>query len=249
MVDHIDVVQIRGSCLIGQVDRVIERQVPYREGLELGVAGLHAAAVLVIELGEAGRHLAASGTRRRHNDERSCGLDIIIAAVSLFADNQRDVGGIAGDRIVAVDLQAQGLELFLVRNSGGLVGEAGQNDASDVETVACEGVHKAEQILVIGDAEIAADLVLLDVGRVDRDDDFGLVLELAEHCDLGVGLEAGKHAGRMIVVKELAAEFQIELSAEFADSLSDMFGLCFEILIIIKSDLHDDPLRSGCAVV
>jgi hypothetical protein len=53
----------------------------------------------------------------------------------------------------------------------------------------------------------------------------------------------------MIVVKELAAEFQIELSAEFADSLSDMFGLCFEILIIIKSDMHDDPLRSGCAVV
>ena len=60
-VDHVDVGQIGCRGLIGEVDRVLERQVPDRERLIFGVARVHAALVLLIELAEAGRHLAGAG--------------------------------------------------------------------------------------------------------------------------------------------------------------------------------------------
>ena len=39
-VDHVDVVQIGGGGLVGQVDGMLEGQIPDGEGLELGVAAL-----------------------------------------------------------------------------------------------------------------------------------------------------------------------------------------------------------------
>ena len=57
-VDHVDVIEVCGSRLIGQVDRMLQRQVPDREGLKLGIAGLDAPFVLMIKLGKAGGHLA-----------------------------------------------------------------------------------------------------------------------------------------------------------------------------------------------
>ena len=40
----------------------------------------------------------------------------------------------------------------------------------------------------------------------------------------------------MEVVKELAAEFQIQLAAELGDPLFDMGGLCSEIFLIVKAN-------------
>ena len=54
-VDHVDVVEVGGGGLVGEVDGVLEREVPDGEGLELCVSGLDAALVLVVELREAGR--------------------------------------------------------------------------------------------------------------------------------------------------------------------------------------------------
>ncbi len=51
-----------------------------------------------------------------------------------------------------------------------------------------------------------------------------IVAQLLEHTDLAVGLKAGQHA-RVVVVEELAAEFQIQLAAEQRDALADVFGL------------------------
>ena len=39
-VDHVHVVQIGGGRLVGEVDRVVQGQVPDGEGLKLGIAGL-----------------------------------------------------------------------------------------------------------------------------------------------------------------------------------------------------------------
>ena len=64
-VDHVDVVQVGGRRLVGEVDRVLERQVPDGEGLEFGIACGDAALVLMVELAEAGRHLARSRGRAR----------------------------------------------------------------------------------------------------------------------------------------------------------------------------------------
>ena len=64
-VDHIHVGQIGRRGFIGQIDRVLERQVPDREGLVFGVARANAAPVLVIELAQAGGHFAAARSRAR----------------------------------------------------------------------------------------------------------------------------------------------------------------------------------------
>ena len=62
-VDHIDVVEVGSGRLIGQVHRMLERQIPDGEGLELGVSSLHSALIFVVELGEAGGHLTAARPR------------------------------------------------------------------------------------------------------------------------------------------------------------------------------------------
>ena len=242
-IDHIDVVQVSRCRLISQVDGVVEGQVPDREGLELGVAGLDAALVLVIELGQAGGHLAAAGSGRGHDDQGPFCLDVIIAAEALVADDQRDIGGIAGDGIVAVDAKAQRLELLFIGDGGGLARETGQDHAAHIEAVGREGVHQAQQVHVVGDAQIAADLVLLDVGRIDRDHDLDLVAQGLEHGDLGVRRESGQDPGGVVVVKKLAAEFQVELAAELGDPLADVAGLCLQVLVIVKTDLHKNLSR------
>ena len=71
------------------------------------------------------------------------------------------------------------------------------------------------------------------------DDDLHLVAEGPEHLHLAVGLEAGQDPGRVIVVEELAAEFQIELAAEGVDPLADVLGLEPHVLVVVKTDpLH-----------
>ena len=175
-IDHVDIVQIRRSCLIGEVDRVVEGQVPYRESLKFGVAGLDASAVFVIELREAGRHLAASGAGSGHDHKGTAGLDVVVAAIAVFADDQRDINGISGNGIVPVYLKPQGLKLLFIDDRRGLIGKSCQHDAPYIEAVTCKCVDETQQILVISDSEVASDFILLNIGSVDRHHDLSLVL-------------------------------------------------------------------------
>ena len=50
------------AFLVSQVNRVFERDIPDRKRLKFGIAGFHAAFILVIKLRQAGDHLTASGT-------------------------------------------------------------------------------------------------------------------------------------------------------------------------------------------
>ena len=68
-VDHIHVRKVGGRCLVRQIDRMLERQIPDRECLELGVACLDAPLVFMVKLGQAGCHLAAAGTRCGDHDQ------------------------------------------------------------------------------------------------------------------------------------------------------------------------------------
>ena len=49
-------------------------------------------------------------------------------------------------------------------------------------------------------------------------------------------METGKNTGGVIVVKELAAEFQIELASELIDALPNARRLGLQILLIVKTD-------------
>ena len=84
-VDHVHIIQICRGRFISQIHRMLERKVPDGEGLELGIARVNSARVFVIQLGEAGRHLAASGTGSRYDNQGPGRFDIIILAVSVFA--------------------------------------------------------------------------------------------------------------------------------------------------------------------
>ena len=90
-VDHVDVGQICGGGLIGEVDRVLQRQVPDRERLIFGIACVHAALVFLIKLAEAGRHFARAGARGRDDDDGAAGFDILVFAIAIVGDNEIDV--------------------------------------------------------------------------------------------------------------------------------------------------------------
>ena len=236
-VDHVHVVKVRGRGLVGEVHGVLERQVPDGEGLKLGVARAHAVLVLVVELGEAGRHLAAAGARRGDDDERVCGRDIIVAAKALVAHDVGNIGGVARDGIVAVVADAECVEALDESVRRVLPRVLRDAHAADIEAQRAERVDQSQAVVIVGDAEVAAHLVFLNVVRVDRDDDLHIVAQLLEHADLAVGLEAGKHARGVVVVKELAAELQVQLAAELADALADMRGLHGKVFVVVKTDL------------
>ena len=234
-VDHVDVREVDGRGFVGEVDGVDQGEIPDREGLELRVARFHAALVVVIELGEAGRHLAAARSGGGDDDELAGGFDVFVLPVALVADDVLHVGGIAFDREVLEDAQAEVGEAHDEGVRGGLSGVVRDDDRADVETAVAEGIDEAESVHVVGDAEVRAHLVLFDGDCGDDDDDLRLVTELEEHVDLAVRFEAGQDARGVVVVEELAAEFEVELAAEFGETVADAFGLEGQILLVVKS--------------
>ena len=181
--------------------------------------------MLVVELGETGGHFAAARPGGGDHHQGAAGLDELVAAVALVADDFGDVVGVALDGVVAVDLQPQPLQPGLEGVGGGLAGVAGDHHAAHIQPPAPELVDKPEHVAVVGDAQVPPDLVLLNVAGVDGDDDFRLVPELLQHPQLAVRLEAGEHPAGVVVVKELAPELQIQLAPELGDPVPDVLGL------------------------
>ncbi len=191
----------------------------------------NAVLMLVIELGQAGGHLAAARAGGGDHHQRAGGADVVVAAKALVADDQRDVGRIVLDVVLAVDAQAQLLHLRLEDLGGGLAGVLGQADAAHVQAEVPEHVHQAHHVGIVGDAQVAALLVLFDVVCVDGDHDFRLILQLQQHADLVVRRKARQHPGRVVIVEQLAAEFQIQLAAELRDALANALGLKLNVLL------------------
>ena len=117
-------------------------------------------------------------------------------------------------------------------------GVHGQADAAHEQAALLKGVDEAQNIEVVGDAVVAAHLVADDVLCADDDDDLGLILQLQQHLQLGVRLKAGQHAGSVVIVEQLAAEFQIQLIVKLLDALADMLRLHRKIFVVVKSYFH-----------
>ena len=221
---------------------MLERQVPDGEGFELRVACGDAALVLMVELAEAGRHLARAGAGRGDDNERAGGLDVLVAAVALVRYDERHVARITRDGVVHINRHAERSQTLFEGVRSRLTGVLRDNDRADVQTDAAEGVDETEHIHIIGDAEVGADLVLLNVAGRDNDDDFCVVLHLAQHANLAVGREAGQHAARVVVVKQLAAELEVQLAAEVRDALLDVRRLGRNVFVVVKSDFLHIPV-------
>ena len=121
---------------------------------------------------------------------------------------------------------------------GSIFGDA---DAANIQSFLLEGVNQTQHIQIVGNAVVAPDFAADDIFGADHDDHFGLVLELQQHLQLGVRLKTGQHTGGMIVVKQLAAKFQIEFVVKLGDALADMLRLHDQVLLVIKADLHKIP--------
>ena len=113
-----------------------------------------------------------------------------------------------------------------------------EHDRAHKQLHAPERVDKPQHVEVVGNAEVAAHLVFLDVARGNHDDYLGLVGQLPEHAQLAVGLEARKHTAGVVVVEKLAAQFQIELVAELGDALAYVFRLDAEVFVVVESCFH-----------
>jgi len=244
-IDHIHVLEVQRGGLVGYVDGMVQRDVPYRERLELGVSRGDSSPVLIVQLGEAYRHLPAAGTGSGHHDERARRLDELVASVSVIGRYEVHVGRIARYRIVAVHLEAQGLGLPLELVGGSLPVVAGDDYPAHRDPPVVEGVHQPEGLHVVSDAEVLADLVVDYVLGADRYYRLGLVPELHEHPDLAVRHESRKHPGRMVVVEELPSEFQIQLAAGAAYAVADVLGLHAEIEVVVETR-HGPRLCGGC---
>lgn len=72
----------------------------------------------------------------------------------------------------------------------------------------------------------------------DCDDDFHVVGELLEHANFAVGLKAWQNAACVVVVEELSAELEVQLSTELADALTNMLRLQGNIFVIVETDAH-----------
>ena len=174
-VNHVHVRQIRRSRLIGQVHRVLQRQVPDGERLELGVAGPDAPLVVVVELGQAGSHLAAAGSRGGHHHQRAGGLSVFIFPKPLVADDKIHVVGISWDRIMLVAADPQRCQALEEGVSGGLAVVLGDHHPAHIEPHTLENVDQAQDILVVGDSQIPPDLVFLNIAGIDNQQNLHIV--------------------------------------------------------------------------
>ena len=208
-VDHVDVVEVCRRRFVGYVDRMFQREVPYGEGLELGVARPYAAFVLVVELREAHRHLSRAGSGCCHDDQGALGDDIVVFPESVVRCDEFDVVRVAVDEIVYESLYAHIAEPLSEGVGRRLSVVVCDDDGADKEPSVLELGAQAQRVFVVGDAEVGANLVLLDVFGADDDDYLYRVGELGQHAQFGIRLEAGQDAGSVMVVEEFAAEFKI----------------------------------------
>ena len=138
---------------------MLQGNVPDGEGLKLGVTGLHAPLVFVVQLGQADGHLSAAGAGRSDDHQRALGLNVLVAAVALIADNAGHIVGVAGDLVVAEGADAQIVEaLFkgLHLRGGGVLGHT---HAAHIQAHTLEGVDQAQHIQIVGDAVIISSLL------------------------------------------------------------------------------------------
>ena len=174
--------------------------------------------VLVVQLAQAGGHFAAAGAGGGDHHQAALGLNVVVFPEAVVGDDERHVGGIAGDNVVAVDPDAQRLQPFLKGVGHGLAPVVGDDHAAHVQADAAKSVDQAQGVVVIGDPQIAPAFAALDVVRRDGDDDFGFVLHFQQHPHLAVRLKARQYPGGMVLEGEDLHEHIHEMLREYVSA-------------------------------
>ena len=119
-----------------------------------------------------------------------------------------------------------------------LSGELCDHYASYKKSLLTVSADQTDHVRIISDTKISADLILLNVFCADRKDNLSLITEFFQKTQFTVRFKSRKYAGCMIVIKKLATKLKVELATEFSDTLADVFGLHFQIFVIVKSNFH-----------
>ena len=217
---------------------MLQGQIPDGEGFELSITGLDAALVFMVKLRQAGRHLAAARAGGRYNHQRTRGFYIIVLAVAIITDDMLHIMRIAFNRIMIINLNIQSLQLILEAFDGFLASVLRNNNAAYIQALSAVSLHQTQHVQIIGQAEVMTHLVIFNIVGIYGNNHFCLVCQLQEHLQLTVRSKARQHAGSMIIIEQLAAEFQIKLIAKFTNALSDMLRLHGQIFLIIKAYFH-----------
>ena len=104
-----------------------------------------------------------------------------------------------------VSLDAEAFEFLAIEVGAGLAVVVGDDDRTDQETTLLKLRAQAEDIFIVGNAEVAAHLVLLNVNGTDDDDYFGAVAQLRKHFQFTVGLKTRQNSAGVVVVEEFAS--------------------------------------------
>ena len=239
-VNHVHILKIRRCRLIGNIYRMLQRQVPDREGFKLGISHLVSSQIFVIQLGKACCQLAASPSRSCNNHQGLRHLNVRIRTVAFLAYDGLNICRVALRVEVLVGLNAPLLQLVdeLVHCRRVLL-ISGYNHAVDFQAVLSEHVDEPENLQVICDAEIGPGLVGCYVPGVDTYYDFRLILHLLKELYLGVLVKPRENSHGMLVLNQLAAEFQIQsLSPAAVYPLQDILRLFFNVLLCTETCFH-----------
>ena len=109
-IDHIHIVQISSSSFISQIYRMLQWNIPDREGLKLRIACMDAPLVFVVQLGQTGGHFSTSWSRCSDDNQRTGSLDIIIFSITFITDDQRNIARVARNHIMGIYLDTQFLK-------------------------------------------------------------------------------------------------------------------------------------------
>ena len=174
-VDHVHIVEIGGCCLIGDVHRMLQGQVPHGEGLEFGITSTDAAFVFVVQLRETGCHLTATWSWSSYDNQLTGGLHIVVLPEAFIGGNEFHVMRITIDGIVNIGFDTHALETMTELISGMLTVVMGDDYGAYHEVALHELLTQSQYILVVGDTEIGSYLILLNIIRTDNDQDLDAV--------------------------------------------------------------------------
>ena len=82
------------------------------------------------------------------------------------------------------------------------------------EATVLEFATQTQYILVVSDAEVGTLLVLLDVSSTNHHYNLNAVTEFLKHAQLAVGCKSRQYSACVMVVEELASQFEIQFSVK-----------------------------------
>ena len=85
-----------------------------------------------------------------------------------------------------------------------------------------EIIDQLQGVGIVSDSEIGSDLLPFDVSRIDTEQNVGLVFQLSDQSHFYVRIVTGQDTSRMIIIKQFAPKFEVELVIELFNSFENL---------------------------